>query len=140
DTATTEIYSLFAASVSTRCACRDRLLADLYPQNASRQMPQKGSSDQAVACLRRLGAGVVGSAAVCAFRFRPPGTGSKRAGWRRSGAIFAFFAAVCFEPDASRARLRFKAVMRSMTGGGAAISLGLTVSPFSSWLRLVLAR
>jgi hypothetical protein len=107
-----------------------RLLADLYTHNASRQMPQKGSSDQAVACLRRLGAGVVGSAAVCAFRFRPPGTGSKRAGWRRSGAIFAFFAAVCFEPDASRARLRFKAVMRSMTGGGAAISLGLTVSPF----------
>jgi hypothetical protein len=104
-----------------------RLLADLYTHNASRQMPQKGSSDQAVACLRRLGAGVVGSAAVCAFRFRPPGTGSKRAGWRRSGA---FFGAVCFEPDASRARLRFKAVMRSMTGGGAAISLGLTVSPF----------
>jgi hypothetical protein len=58
---------------------------------------------------------VVGSAAVCAFRFRPPGTGSKRAGWRRSGAIFAFFGAVCFEPDASRARLRFKAVMRSVT-------------------------
>src|SRR6202045_5021292 len=82
-----------------------RLLADLYTHNASRQMPQKGSSDQAVACLRRLGAGVVGSAAVCAFRFRPPGTGSKRAGWRRSGAIFAFFAAVCFEPGASRARL-----------------------------------
>jgi hypothetical protein len=107
-----------------------RLLADLYAHNASRQMPQKGSSDQAVACLRRLGAGVVGSAAVCAFRFRPPGTGSERAGWRRSGAIFAFFGAVCFEPDASRARLRFKAVMRSMTGGGAAISLGLTVSPF----------
>src|ERR1700730_6316857 len=106
-----------------------RLLADLYAHNASRQMPQKGS-DQAVACLRRLGAGVVGSAAVCAFRFRPPGTGSKRAGWRRSGAIFAFFGAVCFEPDASRARLRFKAVVRSMTGGGAAISLGLTVSPF----------
>src|SRR5580704_13882347 len=102
-----------------------RLLADLYARNASRQMPQKGSSDQAVACLRRLGAGVVGSAAVCAFRFRPPGTGSKRAGWRRSGA---FFGAVCFEP--SRARLRFKAVMMSMTGGGAAISLGLTMSPF----------
>src|ERR1700720_2139554 len=49
-----------------------RLLADLYAHNASRQMPQKGSSDQAVACLRRLGAGVVGSAAGCAFRFRPP--------------------------------------------------------------------
>src|SRR5580700_11042494 len=57
-----------------------RLLADLYAHNASRQMPQKGSSDQTVACFRRLGAGVVGSAAVCAFRFRPPGTGSKRAG------------------------------------------------------------
>src|SRR5580693_4300410 len=55
-----------------------RLLADLYAHNASRQMPQKGSSDQTVACFRRLGAGVVGSAAVCAFRFRPPGTGSKR--------------------------------------------------------------
>jgi hypothetical protein len=64
------------------------------------------------------------------FPFPTPGTGSKRAGWRRSGAIFAFFGAVCFEPDASRARLRFKVVMRSMTGGGAAISLGLTVSPF----------
>src|SRR6202035_3158103 len=48
-----------------------RLLADLYAHNASRQMPQKGSSDQTVACFRRLGAGVVGSAAVCAFRFRP---------------------------------------------------------------------
>src|ERR1700719_2102666 len=69
-----------------------RLLADLYAHNASRQMPQKGSSDQTVACFRRLGARVVGSAAVCAFRFRPPGTGSKRAGWRRSGA---FFGAVC---------------------------------------------
>ena len=66
----------------------------------------------------------------CAFRFRPPGTGSKRAGWRRSGAILFAFLGVCFEPDASRARLRFKAAMRSMTGGGAAISLGLTVSPF----------
>ena len=83
------------------------------PHNASRQMPQKGSSDQAVACLRRLGTGAMGSAVACAFRFRPPGTGNKRAGWRRSGA---FFGAVCFEPDASRARLRFKAVMRSMTG------------------------
>src|SRR6516162_5972090 len=48
---------------------------------------RKGSSDQTVACLRRLAAGVVSSAAACAFRFRPPGTGSKRAGWRRSGAI-----------------------------------------------------
>jgi len=116
-----------AATLSQRSDAR--LLADLYAHNASRQIPQKGRSDQTVACLRRLGAGVVGSAAACAFRFRPPGTGSKRAGWRRSGAVlFAFFGAVCFEPDASCARLRFKAVMRSMTGGGAAISLGLTAS------------
>jgi hypothetical protein len=69
--------------------------------------------------------------AACAFRFRPPGTGSKRAGWRRSGTVFfTFFGAVCFEPDASRAKLRFKAAIRSITGDGAAISLGLTVSPF----------
>src|SRR5580704_17912830 len=46
--------------------------------------------------------------------------------------LLAFFgaASVCFEPDASRARLRFKAAMRSITGGGAAISLGFTVSTF----------
>jgi hypothetical protein len=49
-----------------------RLLADLYAHNASRQMPQKGSSDQAVACLRRLGAGVVGVARrLRVFRGRP---------------------------------------------------------------------
>jgi hypothetical protein len=63
------------------------VVADRYAHNASRRS-RKGSSDQTVACLRRLAAGVVGSAAACAFRFRPPGTGSKRAGWRRSGAIF----------------------------------------------------
>src|ERR1700722_7901387 len=52
-----------------------RLLGDLYAHNASRQMPQKGSSDQTVACFRRLGAGVVGSAAVCAFV--SPGNGQQ---------------------------------------------------------------
>src|SRR4029077_18961879 len=117
DAATKLPLFLVARPIASSGSADDaRLLADLYAHNASRQMPQKGSSDQTVACFRRLGAGVVGSAAVCAFRFRPPGTGSKKAGWRRSGA---FFGAVCFEP-ASRARLRFKAVMRSMTGGGAA--------------------
>ena len=39
--------------------------------------PAKGSSDQTVACLRRFAAGVVGSAAACAFRFRPPGDGQQ---------------------------------------------------------------
>jgi hypothetical protein len=47
--------------------------------NASRQIPQKGSSDQTVARLRRLAAGVVGSAAACALRFRPPGTRGRAA-------------------------------------------------------------
>ena len=50
--------------ISTRTTRRDRCR-------------KKGVPDQAVACLRRLGAGVVGSAAVCAFRFRPPRTGSR---------------------------------------------------------------
>jgi len=87
-----------------------RLVADLYAHDASRRIPKKGSSDQIVACLRCLAAGVVGSATACAFRFRPPGTGSKRAGWRRSGAIlFAFFGAVCFEPDASSSAGRDRA-------------------------------
>jgi hypothetical protein len=75
------------------------------------------------------------------FSVSGPGTGNKT-GWRRSGAVlFAFFgaASVCFKPDASRARLRFKTAIGSMTGGGAAICLGLTVRP-SSCLRSGLAR
>jgi hypothetical protein len=40
-----------------------------------------GSRGRHQARLRRLAAGVV---AACAFRFRPPGTGGKRAGWRPS--------------------------------------------------------
>ena len=39
--------------------------------------PAKGSSDQTVACLRRLAAGVVGSAAACALRFPTPGEGQQ---------------------------------------------------------------
>jgi hypothetical protein len=35
-----------------------------------------------------------------------------------------------FDAGASCAKLRFNAANKSMTGGGAAISLGLTVSPF----------
>ena len=72
--------------ISTRTTRRDRCR-------------KKGVRIRQLLVFAALGAGVVGSAAVCAFRFRPPGTGSKRAGWRRSGA---FFGAVCFEPDASR--------------------------------------
>jgi hypothetical protein len=66
------------------------------------------------------GSGGVGGG-LC-VRFRPPGKAAREP----AGAIlFAFFGVVCSEPDASRARLRFKAAMRSMTGDGAAISLGL---------------
>src|SRR5262245_45848456 len=81
--------------------------------------------DRHQARLRRLAAGVMSSAVACVFRFRPPGTGSKRAGWRRSGAVFfAFFGAAAgrVEPGASCARLRFKTAIRSITGGGAGIS------------------
>ena len=35
-----------------------------------------------------------------------------------------------FDAGACCAKLRFNAAIRSMTGGGAAKSLGLTVSPF----------
>ena len=43
-----------------------------------------------------------------------PGNGQQEG---RLAPIGRLLGAVCFEPDASRARLRFKAVMRSMTGG-----------------------
>src|SRR5215467_13771853 len=81
--------------------------------------------------LRRLAAGVAGAAA--GFRFRPPATGNNKVAWRRSDAVlFAFVRApaVRFEAGVCCARLRFKAAIKSMAGGGAAISLGLTGSPF----------
>jgi hypothetical protein len=46
-----------------------------------------GSRGRHQARLRRLAAGVVGPAAARVFRFRSPGTGSKRAGRRRSCAV-----------------------------------------------------
>ena len=73
------------------------------------------------------------SAAGSIFRLRPPATGSNKAGWRRSGFVLRPLlgaAPTRFEAAASRAKLRFNAAIRSMTAGGAAISLGLTVSPF----------
>ena len=76
------------------------LVADLYAHNASRRIPQKGvriRQSFACAALRRewwARRRPVRSVSD------PPGTDSKRAGWRRSGAIlFAFFGVVCFEPD-----------------------------------------
>jgi hypothetical protein len=81
--------------------------------------------------LCRLARTVSGSAAT-SFRFRPPATGNNKAVWRRSRAVFfGFFAvaAVRFGAAGFCARLRFKAAIRSMTGAGFAISLGLTGSP-----------
>ena len=74
------------------------------------------------------------SAASSVFRLRPPLTGSNKAGWRRSGLLLAAFLEAVpkrFDAGASCAKLRFNAAIRSMTGGGVAISLGLTVSPFT---------
>jgi hypothetical protein len=57
------------------------------------------------------------------FPLPTPGIGSKRAGWRRSGAVLAFFGAVCFEPDAGippqdeRATSRPIAEIRIRIGG-----------------------
>ena len=83
--------------------------------------------------LRRRGALVGRSAASSVFRLRPPLTGSNKAGWRRSGLVLGVFlegAPRRFDAGASCAKLRSNAAIRSMTGGGAAISLGLTMSPF----------
>jgi hypothetical protein len=108
-------------------ATTSRLLADLYAHNA----PRQGSSDQTVACLRRLGAGVVSSAEDCAFRFRSPGTGSKKARLALIGC--------CLIRLLRRGALRTRCFPRQAAfqggheiddGGGAAILLGLTVSPW----------
>ena len=116
-------------------ACFRSCAAQLYKFNNSPVQivtdPAKGSSDQTVACLRRLAAGVVGSAAACAFRFRPPGDGQQesrlapigrhlvrllRGGVLRTG---------CFPRQAA-----FQGGHEIDEGWRAAISLGLTVSPF----------
>src|ERR1700731_5082936 len=55
------------------------------------------------------------------FPFPTPGNGQQESRLAPIGRHLPFFGAVCFEPDASRARLRFNAVMSSVTGGGAAI-------------------
>src|ERR1700730_16637032 len=82
------------------------------------------------AFLRPLVATVAGSVARSSFFFRPPDTGSSNALWRRSGAALARFLVLApFAAGGSCTRLRFKAVIRSMTGAGVEISRGLIGRP-----------
>src|ERR1051325_1161150 len=72
----------------------------------------------------RLGAAEADRDAVAVFGL--PSTGSRRFAWRRSPAALRFgFAA----PPVSCARLRFNAVMRSMTGDGVEVGLAFTGNP-----------
>jgi hypothetical protein len=73
------------------------------------------------AFLRRLVPIVVGSADRSPFRFDLPERGNNNAACRRSGAVLlrlSGVAAVPFGVGASSARLRFKAAIKSITGGG----------------------
>jgi hypothetical protein len=87
---------------------------------------------QPQAFLRRLVAVLVGSAAGCPFLLRPPDTGKSNDGCRRSGFVLVRFSLVALPPlaGASRARLRFKAAIRSITGGGTLTARGVMGSPF----------
>jgi hypothetical protein len=65
--------------------------------------------------------------------FRPPATGRSSDRWRRSAASLTrfSFAEVPLIASVSSARLRFRAAIRSTTGGGVTTSRGLMGSPFS---------
>src|SRR5258708_2435595 len=88
--------------------------------------------DNPQAFFRRLVASVVCSAAGCSFLLRPPDTGNSNDGWRRSGIVLVRLCLVALPPlaDASVARLRFQAAIRSITGGGTLSARGLMATPF----------
>jgi hypothetical protein len=75
-----------------------------------------------------------GLVAGSSFLLRPPATGRSNDRWRRSAAGLARFSLAVMTPVAvvSCARLRFKAAIRSITGGGVMTSRGLIGRPFSS--------
>src|ERR1700732_773776 len=87
--------------------------------------------DNPQAFFRRLVAIVVCSAG-CSFLLRSPDTGNSNDGWRRSGIVLVRLCLVALPPlaDASVARLRFKAAIRSITGGGTLSARGLMATPF----------
>ena|SRR5271165_7079901 len=82
-------------------------------------------------CLPLYRAGQVRAwelAAGFSFLFRRPDTGRSRAGWSLGRAALVPLSCrtlLPFAADASWARPRFRAAMRSITGGSAEISLGL---------------
>ena len=75
---------------------------------------------------------MVRSAAGFSFPLRPPDTGRSNDGWRRSATALARFSVFLLSlfAGASCARLRFKAAIRSITGGGVLTARGLMGSPF----------
>jgi hypothetical protein len=78
--------------------------------------------------LRRLAAGVVGSAAACAplpTPAREPAGAGRVPSCSPSSGRDRVLRTGCFPRQVA-----FQATMRSITGGGAAISLGLAVNPF----------
>ena len=80
--------------------------------------------DQHQAFLRRLVPAVLSSSAGGSFLFRPPDTGNKSDAWRRSDVASVrspLPALPAFAGD-SFARLRFKAAIRSITGGASVCS------------------
>jgi hypothetical protein len=84
------------------------------------------------AFLRRRAVTVVCCATGSFFALRPPNTGKSNDGWRRSGSALVRFPlfAIPFPAGASCARLRFKAAIKSITGGGAVTARGLIGNPF----------
>src|SRR5271167_2694550 len=76
---------------------------------------------------------MVRSAAGFSFPLRPPDTGRSNDGWRRSATDLARFSVFVLPLFAgvSCARLRFKAAVKSITGGGALTSRGSMGSPFT---------
>ena len=74
------------------------------------------------AFFRRPEAIAVRPTAGSSFRFPPPDTGKSNDGWRRSSRALVRFSCLFAPPPfagVSRARLRFKAEIRWITGGGA---------------------
>src|SRR5215469_2758273 len=84
------------------------------------------------AFLRRLIATAADPVTGCSFFFRPPATGRSNDRWRRSAGPARFFlAAVPLIAGVSCARLRFRAAIRSIAGGGVTTSWSLMGRPFS---------
>jgi hypothetical protein len=91
-----------------------------------------GAAGKEAQCSRSTSIKPFTSSAGCSFIFRPPDTGNKSDAWRRSGVAFVRWplpALPAFAGD-SFARLRFKAAIRSITGGGALTARGLMATPY----------